>query len=717
MRSEATRWHRGPRERRVPVVGRSIVGRLALVVGIVGALVAAPGSGRGDGLASAAAPPPYTIEVTPTTGLVDGQAVDVVVHPAAGARVLSSIVYICREDATYTTPDDLVPMLAGKCPDRPVSSSASGPWPIRAYPDGSAEVSRIHIGTGTVTWGPTADPNRFGLTCDPTHPCRLVLQVQIGGTRYIESSTILRFSDSTALGTCGGTDPSAPNTVGSDRMLAPWVGLTQAYCAATGTHQPTQAVFGGEGDGQRAFNDGSADLVYSSYGARFPGHDDEPKRDAVIVPTAINAAVVGVLGGYPTTDPQWPERVPKSYDDVKVTMPELATLFGQGKFAFAASYTTALQDRNLQLRGITVVNDSNSLPFAPAGGEAASWFATSSFDALAPNQWKTASLTVDGNPPDVARGPSDSLAVAVPPFAPALFSLYSGRSQLQKLVAENEFKPDNYGPIWVLTDLATATLLGIPTVAIENSNGEFVKPTTASLQAATATMTEQSATHAATEHANANLLPTIGHDPPGAYPLTFVENAVAPHEPLMDENCTARTDTQKLLASWLAYLTGEGQAHLTNGLVPLPPSLLATAQAQQAGVGTAPVTGKCGATAPPDAAPNDLPPGVDVGSGGGPINDLPGGFPSSSGGSGGASAGGGTGSSAGGPTGGAAPGGGNAPTAIEPIAAGARPGIGGGVSSVFGAAVALVGLALVGGLGGFLSSRRMSGGEPGGHPT
>jgi hypothetical protein len=210
---------------------------------------------------------------------------------------------------------------------------------------------------------------------------------------------------------------------------------------------------------------------------------------------------------------------------------------------------------------------------------------------------------------------------------------------------------------------------------------------------------------------------TMAGDAPGAYPLTFVEHAVVPHEPLVDDSCAARSSSQALLAEWLTYLTTDGQAHLTSGLVPLPPAMLEAAKAQVPKVGTAPATGKCGPAAPPDANPGGLP--ADVPSGdfpngsdsGLPDNQFasePGGGGSGSGG-GSSSGGAGSGSGTGGPAG----------PATQAIAetGGGLPGFGGGASGVIGGTLALLALAVVGGVGGYVSSRRPSAGPDGEQPS
>ena len=40
-------------------------------------------------------------------------------------------------------------------------------------PDEDELLGKIHVGTGTVEWGPESDPTQFNLTCDASNPCRL----------------------------------------------------------------------------------------------------------------------------------------------------------------------------------------------------------------------------------------------------------------------------------------------------------------------------------------------------------------------------------------------------------------------------------------------------------------------------------------------------------------------------------------------------------------
>jgi hypothetical protein len=601
--------------------------RAALVIGLVALACGVVGTRP-----SAAQAAPYTIEVSPSSGLADGDALTVTVRPTGGQPIRNGLVRICRDGTTYTSPNDLLPFTAGKCPNVGVSSSGSLlPFPVSAFADATAAVSTLRVGTGTVEWGPATNPRQFSLTCDAANPCRLVLDITVGTTRFIDASTLLSFDDLDPIGACGGADDDVLPSVGSDRLLGAWVSWTQAACASTGRRAMTQAVFTGEGDGHRAFHEGTADLAYSAFGSRYP--DDPPAADhrpSVSVPVALNAAVVALLGGYSTDAPDWPSGVAHPYSTLRMTIEEMATLFGQGLSSFGRFLGPA-QGRNAELvNGLS--NSARPYPLAPAGSEGVSWLASRAFDELAGGAWQTAPFDIDGNPPGVPRGVDDAFALADPPFAVALFELYSAQTQLRRVAAS--LQPGTYGPIWILTDLATATELGLPTVSLQNASGQFVAPTQASLTAAASDLTRQ---------ADGTWLPSIEPDAPGAYPLTFVEHAVAPAAPLLDETCAARPGAQAVLAEWLEYLTGPGQGDLPPGLVGLTPALASAADEARARVGTAAVTGACGPAAPPTTPPTvptgGFPPFTPNGLGGGfagiPRSGIPGsGIPGAPGGPG-----------------------------------------------------------------------------------
>jgi len=188
---------------------------------------------------------------------------------------------------------------------------------------------------------------------------------------------------------------------------------------------------------------------------------------------------------------------------------------------------------------------------------------------------------------------------------------------LQKFVySATKLEPtQRYGVYWTLTDLATAKEMGLTPVAIRNAAGKYVLPTAASLAAAVPTMTKQ---------ADGTLLPNPASTAnPDAYPLSFVEYALAPAAPLVSTagaerlagpggaaaaTTTPRTASQALLASWLTYATGAGQSNLPPGFAPLTADLQAQATKAIAAIGKG--------TKPPVKTPTKTPTKVPSATGG-----------------------------------------------------------------------------------------------------
>ena len=114
-------------------------------------------------------------------------------------------------------------------------------------------------------------------------------------------------------------------------------------------------------------------------------------------------------------------------------------------------------------------------------------------------------------------------------------------------------------------------------VAMKSGAG-FVTPTPASMNAAVAAMKPDAQGMLVPDPSLATTTVAAGAVQP--YPLTYVVYALVPSEPLVDaRTCQLRTPSQTLLANWLKYLTGDGQALLPTGMQPLPPALLTQAKA------------------------------------------------------------------------------------------------------------------------------------------
>jgi sortase A len=407
-------------------------------------------------------------------------------------------------------------------------------------------------------------------------------------------TTPLTFGSFDAIAGCGGAAPGIVTSEGSDHMQEAYTGWTLAHCKLPGaTGAATRASLNGEGQAVKDFESGDTDLAYTSAGdnptLNLSGTGTSGGRSAVATPVALNAAVVAVGGGFING---FGEKSP--YSDLRLKPQDVAALFTGGNSWVLRDdkpYKASILGDNPQLGNNMFAAVPVSRPLAPAESESSTWYLTDYLSKFAPADWVVPFTTT-------ARGATAAPALADPPFAAGTIDLFSGRPPLNKIIGQNSASLTN-GPIWVLTDLQTAKALHLTPVAIQNGDGTYVTPTAESMAAAVPTMKpgtdgmllpdpEQSTAAAAADGAPKSAAVV---EP---YPLTFVEYAYAPAEPLVDTStCTARASSQALLTSWLQYVTGPGQTNLPTGFQPLPASLSAVAQAQIPLVGASPVTGTC----------------------------------------------------------------------------------------------------------------------------
>jgi sortase A len=630
------------------------------------------------------------------TNLVDGQRVSVNIKANADVTVQNVQIEECRLGANFVTREDMLAG-AGNCPPTAVSSSSSG-IVIRSSSSGIIQLVQTpagatityRVGTGVVNWQSDAGPS--SLTCDETTQCALVVQLRVNGD-YEYTSIPLSFASANPIAGCGGAASGSLTSAASDRLSDAWPLWTKQFCAEQKVGAPTGISYTGEGEGVSSFARGDVDLSYSALGydskVGLAASVSSP-RAAVPIPIAVGAAVLGVGGG----STQSGEKVP--YTGVELKASEIAAMLGGGNPWLTRDnlpYAKDILARNPQLKGLLLFSGGgNPNPIAPSSTESVNWLVTHYLETLSP-----ADFIAPRTAPVQQRHAAAALATANPDYQNEL-NLLLGRPALAKVLdlASNSINTD--GPVWVVTDLASAQALGMPPASIENAAGQFVAPTADSITAAVSTMKPDSngmlvsdpsvtiASSSGTQAAAATTVP---------YPLTFVEYAMAPAEPLVDTaTCTARTGSQALLAAWLNYLLGDGQKTLPDGYAPLPSSLVEQAKAQIAKVGTATVTGTCAGRV-----------------------SFPGG--------GGASPGGGGGSGA---AGGASTGNNSlssVPGAINgvPSAAGGAPGAGAAAAKVkdlaaipafvstrqlssAGIAIALIGIVLVTSLGASLSGNR-----------
>lgn len=570
-----------------------IVGAVAGVLAI-GALAIPVG---GAEVASAQASGP-AVEATPLDGLTDGLAVKITVRTTAAHPISAVEVLQCRAGVTYGASTEDRPnadaAIGGpNCPPQVSTSADSGVIlqnPARVTrPDGHSFFFKVGE-TGLVKWKALPDYVETSLTCDESHPCSLVVQLKLreGPTDIWRPQVFeLKFGASNPLAGCGGAAEGALNSGGSDRMSDAWIKWTVAECVKPGRKgAAARASFVGEGEAVEQFNRRVLDVVYTAGGndeAMGLVAADGERRAAVPVPIALNGAVVAIAGQAKESG----ELVP--YRDLELTLEEVALMFsGGGKFATELNGMVLPHNEMLRQSGESIFNTSGGFDIgARTDADAPSWYFTRWLRQLAPQAWVVPdhprSLPADRGKP---RGVHAALGAADPTFLGSV-ALITGRPSIAKALAN--FNPGPGGGVWVLTDLATAEAFGMTPVRIQNKDKTYVAPTPESMRAAVKTMKPDSEGILISD---AEAVAAPGEVQP--YPLTFVEYALAPAEPLVQEtNCTARSSSQALMNIWLEHMTGAGQGQLPRGLVTLPPELAAQTAPAIAKVGKSETSGTC----------------------------------------------------------------------------------------------------------------------------
>jgi sortase A len=564
-----------------------------------------------------ATPPPDGVTVTatsPTTNLVDGQRVTINVKADADVALTQLQMKQCRLGATYEVRDDIQPF-SGKCPSAGVSSSADAVQ-VRdqegfftlAKTSAGLTIS-FKVGVGATSWPVTG--GNAELRCDPANPCALVLRLQVGSA-YHYSVTPLSFVDADPVAGCGGPATGSLASSGSDEMADAWASWTRDFCATNTAVEgaPTGASFGPEGeylDGApegavSKFAAGELDIAYTASGytdeVGLGPADPTTRRAAIAVPIAINASVVAAGGGFI----QYIEGQPigkAPYPTLELTPAEASALVSGGIYWADRDdqpYRSAIIGRNPELAQLMYYSGgsvdtagvyASSLPLS------STYFLTDYLSKTSPDDF-----AVPFSNPKTMRPATANLALADPSYASAL-KLVSGRPPLSKATDAATLDQNVGGPVWVVTDRATARALGITPVALGTEADGFVAPTAETMDAAVSTMQKNAEGFLVPDfEASAEVNATAE----AAYPLTYVEYAMVPAEPLVDESCAPRSQSQALLTSWLEYLVGNGQDQLPEGFEPLPQALVSEAKVAIQKVGASPTT-VCGTSTGAGGAP------------------------------------------------------------------------------------------------------------------
>jgi|GEM_PF-1502971 len=546
---------------------------------------------------------PWTVSVTPSTSLLDGQLITVNVKTDVDHPMTVVQAQVCRSGVQYMPSSGSDPAtdfsLGGaNCPSIPVSTSGD----IRIADDGPATYGttdagysfQMYVGVGTVNWsGSDGDQT---MTCDETTPCSLVVETrgkdEAGDYRWIPYVHELTYQVTDPISGCGGKATDFLATASSDRMIDSWVrwALEQCHLPGAQTGAATVQSFAEESLAMESFSLGTADIAYSAVGYDSKvgfgqGTTAEPiaMRDYVAVPVALNAMVLAVGNGVPSGG----RKVP--YANVRMTVDEVTHLLAGGGSGLMGDLS-AIVERNPQflLNGLFAPASQISLG-ANAENEATSWLFTNHFDVVRPELWKVPDDNAFGPERGMDRGSYSRLPTADPSFG-GVFDLFTGRTTLDKAI--KKLTKNDYGGVWAITDAASANALAMTPVQIayDGASVNFVGPTQAAMNAAVSTMTSTT---------DGRLLPdptkfvdSSGPEVDGqlAYPMTYVEYAIVPKAPLVDKACAPRSGSQALMTNWLKYVVNEGQSNLPSGLQPLTDDLKAAATAAIAQVGTGTVT-------------------------------------------------------------------------------------------------------------------------------
>ena len=471
--------------------------------------------------------------------------------------------------------------------------------------------------------------NGISVNCLPSEPCTLALAIWTENVKTPGQTSIyfvgvpVSFQSSSAGLACNGPAPGQVASESPDRLgetVTQW-GIDACKSGLAGGQALTFNLGSSNSDDEAlcAFASGSVDLAYSGigYGPQGSGFSPsncqggaQPARPYVAVPLALNAVVLGHSPNNVQLPPYQSFGTGLSdFPQLKITIAQFAQLLsnggsvdvsgsgaqtsdtgtwtsqlGQGILALNPSLANAFQD---SCSACVIVGTGPGVGVAATSGtDATTFLATRFLDALAPGQLVSAPNHQAGAAP-TRLGTTTNFGAPPPAYD---VQTYTGRSILAHYMT-----PLSGTAWWSVTDAATAaaTWGGLDDFALQTPDSltappgqaTYVSPSgpqaKAAMQAAVANMTTQP---------DGTLLPNpqggaVGGVEP--YPLTYVEYAIAPAQPLMNADCTPNSAGQAALSQWLNFLVGAGQNDLPAGMAQLPGSLVTQAQADIAKVGGA----------------------------------------------------------------------------------------------------------------------------------
>ncbi len=579
-----------------------------------------------------------TFSVTPTQGLVTGEPMTISVGrtaagTAAGVQIFKVGYAWCAPGTVLPPPGPAsvgtslaAPGFPTNVPNKVVCTTNNHPT-LNGAPQPVNEISPTVNATGnypsvsaTTFAQETQDKtlNHGKLACYATHPCTFALAVYVhfktkptttGQVIYLKTG--VTFGATTTDVACGGAATGQFTSVGPDslgQLGARWA-LDACRAKVGGGRALTRVTTSSESDQLAlcAFAAGKADLAYSAVGygtASSPFNPanctgkaggPQPERLYVAVPVALNAVVLAHDETLKRTAVANGTAF-KNYPQLDVTDGQLAQLLS--RTGRAQTWTDGTLGPALVTENPTLADDfwyepttatpsvNNSIPIAhhtsthgtgivvTSGTTATAFIATRFLHAIVPKTLVTIT------PSAAELGTVANFSVATPRYD---VDPSTGLINILHLLTPTSGQG---GMPWALLSATDADgiFFGMADFALQAPGSNppvYVPADKTTMQAAVADMTPQ---------ADGTLLPNPTDHATNAYPLTYVEYAMVPAQPLVTSSCTLQTQTELNLVDWLDYITGAGQTELPKGMAPLTTTLQAQAQAAIAKVGATPIT-------------------------------------------------------------------------------------------------------------------------------
>jgi hypothetical protein len=367
---------------------------------------------------------PYSVTVTPTTGITDGRQVSITIKTTVDHPIYEAQVRMCRGNVDYQPSTGAIPApdfapTGPNCPPAGVSTSAtpvvirSADTVYRFAPTPEGDVTTMRLGVGVAGWTDSDGVART-LTCDARNPCSLVAQINTApvgvAPTWIPVVVPITFAEGDPLVACGGPAPGILSSGGSDALQDAWINWTLATCGSDGTSGAWSSnSFGDEVVSLERFDTGSLDLAYSGVGlSGEAGFVPNATRPTVAVPVGISAVSLGLENGYFDNDNR-----KRPYGPTNLTLDELTALVTGGAIGIAP-YETAIKSRNRELDVSGLFTNTTMQMGGPSEGGTAAWLTSRHLSRLRPDLWRVPNHPAFGEGAGRSRGVDSSFALADP---------------------------------------------------------------------------------------------------------------------------------------------------------------------------------------------------------------------------------------------------------------------------------------------------------------